>query len=155
MPLIPVDQLVTIPEGVAITPAQLILADLSTIPRNVALLTIVDAFKVFIRKEGQLVVRQQYTVQADTPLAKKYCVKNVANALNRATGLMPLNEAKAATLPRLTSAGWHLPDEVYWEFRLPVTTTGSELLDQVRASGDFFMMATERLLADAGKPLRR
>ena len=152
MPLIPIDQLITIPEGVAITPEQLRLADLSTIPHGIVLLTVAGNLKVLISGKEQLVVKSSYTVRGDDPLAKRYGVKNTAAVMDQATGLIPSNEAEAATLPRLTSAGWKLPDEVYWEFRLPIITTGDELLAEVRAVGEFIIRTTEELLAAAGEP---
>ena len=148
MPLIPIDQLIKIPEGVPITTEQLAQADLATIPRGVTLLTKLDRLKVLIRQEdGALLIKLVYKVYPDDALVPKYSIKRVARAMEYATGLVPKDPVEMQRLPKITAASWTLPDEVSWNFLLPIKTKGDQLLEAVRVSSKFVLATTVQLLA--------
>ena len=148
--LVPISQLINIPEGIPIPFDHLQIADLSTLPRDVTLVTFLGpSIKVLITKSAELRVKVVCKVSGDDPLAQKFGVKSIARTMSYASGLAPIDQEEAKRLPSLTSAGWKSPDEVAWQFTLPIGTTGGQLLAAVQSADEFIMKVTEDLLTNA------
>ena len=142
----PSNDLLKFPEGIAITPEALRISDLATIPRDLKLVTRVGYAKVFITRDEAIQVRLVHTISPDDTLAKQYGVKKVARAMDHATCLVPIDEEEANKLPRLKFSSWTRPDVISWEFELPITATGDQLVDAAEASEMFIFKTTETLL---------
>ena len=123
------DGLLTVSEGTTITVNKLRRLDLYTIPRNATLRLSVDALTVLIHRDSTLQVRLIFQVSDEHPWAKKYGAKEMARAMSEVTGQMP-----EGILPLITASAWVRPSKVSWEFSLPLTSTGKELLTAVQAS---------------------
>ena len=146
--LVPINQLISMPEGIFIPFDYLEIADLSALPRGFTFVTFVGpSIKVLITKDTVLRVKLIYKISNDDPLAKKYGVKQVVRAMSFSTRIVPVDQEQTTRLPSLTGASWKLPDEATRQFELPVNMTGAEVLDAVRSSDEFIVRTTELLLA--------
>ncbi len=149
--LIPIDQLITLPEEIPIPFEHLEIADLSTLPRGLTLVTFVGpSIKVLITKDIVLRVKLIYKIGIDDPLAQKYGVEAVVRAMNQTTEVV-LAGRHTDRLPSVTGASWRLPDRATREFELPVKTTGAQVVAAVRSSDEFIVNTAEMLLAREAK----
>ena len=145
-PAFPIQRFIKIPDGIAITPEALRISDLATIPRDLKLVTKVGYAKVFITRDETIRVRLIHTIEPDDTLAKQHGVKQVARAMDHATCLVPIDEEEANKLPRLKFSSWTRPNVISWEFELPITATGDQLVDAAEASELFIFRTAETLL---------
>ena len=150
--LIPINRLITVPEGIPIPFDHLEIADLADLSRGVTLVTFIGpSIKALITKDEVLRVRLVYKIDADDPLAQKYGVEAVVRAMSYTTKIVPVDQ-RAKQLPSSTGGSWKLPDEVIREFELPTTMTGAQVLAAIRMSDEFIVRTTEALLAQEAKP---
>ncbi len=146
--LVPINQLIALPEGISIPFDHLEIADLSHLPRDVTLVTFLGpSIKVLITKGTTLQIKLMYKIGDDDALAQKYGVKAVVRAMSYSTKIVPVDPGETKRLPSLTGASWRLPDEATRQFELPVNMTGAEVLAAVRACDEFIVRTTEMLLA--------
>ncbi len=150
--LIPINHLITVPEGIPIPFDHLEIADLSALPRGLTLVTFVGpSIKVLITKDSVLRVKLVYKISGDDPLVQKYGAEAVVRAMNQTAEVVFTGRGQTNRLPSLTGASWELPDKATREFELPVKTTGAQLLAAVRSSDEFIISTAEMLLAHEAK----
>lgn len=154
--LIPINQLVTIPEGISIPFNHLELADLSNLPRGITLVTLIGpSIKALITKGTILHVKLVYKISFDEGLARQYGVDEVMRAMSYPAEMVFVDQEQKKVLLSTSGASWTRPNEVTRQFELPVTMTGAEVLAAVRASDEFIVRTAEAVLVAKAKAQER